>query len=103
MTPLNADEILDLLADRDCRVAFAAMIANCDGAVRRHRYGDDSGGGTSYLTARGAANATGLDDSTAAAALSRLEAAGLAVGLPGGGGWRLNEEGLTERSTAMSR
>jgi hypothetical protein len=62
MTPLNADEILDLIADRDCRVALAAMIASCDGAVRRHRYGDDPGGG-----------------------------------------WRLNEEGLTGRGTATNR
>jgi len=63
----------------------------------------DSGGGTSYLTARGAAHATGLDDSAAAVALSRLEVAGLAVGLPGSGGWRLHEEGLTGRGTATNR
>jgi hypothetical protein len=96
----DPEQALALLADRECRIVLAAMITSCDRAVRAHTYGHDSGG-TSHLTARGAANATGLGDATAATAMRRLGAAGLALSLPDGGGWRLDEQALAQRATAL--
>ena len=77
------------LADRDQLVAFAAMVLSCDPAVTAARMGYDThGGAISYLTATGAAKATGLPVATAARALLGLESAGLASSNSGGDAWR---------------
>ena len=77
------------LADRDQLVAFAAMVLSCDPAVTEARMGYDTHrGGISYITATGAAKATGLPVATAARALLGLESAGLASSNSGGDAWR---------------
>jgi hypothetical protein len=89
--------MLSALADRNCLVAFAAMVSGCDPAVRKNRMGyDDTAGArsVSYITATGVAKATGLSVQAADLALRTLEAVGLAVvspRYPGGGdydSWR---------------
>ncbi len=77
-----------VLADRDCLVAFAAVVLCSDRGVEAHKMGYDHGG-IAYLTAQGAAGQTGLSKAAAGRALRRLEEAGLIIA--GGGdhdAWR---------------
>jgi hypothetical protein len=77
-----------VLADRDCLVAFAAMVLNCDNAVRDHEMGYSQGNGTAFITAHGVMRRTGLSHAAAERALRRLESAGMAGNDGRGTGWR---------------
>ena len=77
-----------VLADRDCLVAFAAVVLCSDRGVRAHKMGYDHGG-IAHLTAKGTSGQTGLSKAGAGRALRRLEEAGLIIA--GGGdhdAWR---------------
>jgi hypothetical protein len=77
------------LADRDQLVAFAAMVLSCDPAVFEARMGYAAhGAGISYITASGAAKATGMPIATATRALLGLESVGLARCNSEGDSWR---------------
>ncbi|HET9080866.1 MAG TPA: hypothetical protein VFO01_10190 [Trebonia sp.] len=76
-----------VLADRDCLVAFAAVVLCADRGVQAHKMGYDSGG-IAYLTAKGAAGQTGLSKAAAGRALRRLEEAGLVISDGDGDAWR---------------
>jgi hypothetical protein len=77
-----------VLADRDCLVAFAAVVLCSDRGVQARTTGYDHGG-IAHLTAKGASGQTGLSKAAAGRALRRLEEAGL---ITAGGGdhdaWR---------------
>src|SRR5664279_4922935 len=71
MPKIDGAAVAAALADRDQLVAFAAMVLSCDPAVAEARMGYDAhGGGISYITATGAAKATGLPIATATRACS---------------------------------
>ena len=77
-----------VLADRDCLVAFAAVVLCSDRGVQAHTMVYDHGG-IAHLTAKGASGQTGLSKAAAGRALRRLEEAGLVIA--GGGdhdAWR---------------
>ncbi len=77
-----------VLADRDCLVAFAAVVLCSDRGVQAHTTVYDHGG-IAHLTAKGASGQTGLSKAAAGRALRRLEEAGLVIA--GGGdhdAWR---------------
>jgi hypothetical protein len=76
-----------VLADRDCLVAFAAVVLCSDRGVQAHKMGYDYGG-IAHLTAKGAAGQTGLSKAAAGRALRRLEEAGLIVSDGDVGAWR---------------
>lgn len=76
-----------MLADRDCLVAFAAVVLCSDRGVAAHTMGYDYGG-IAHLTAKGAAGRTGLSLAAAGRALRRLEAAGLIISNGDGDAWR---------------
>ncbi len=59
-----------VLADRDCLVAFAAVVLCSDRGVEAHNMGY-SCGGVSHITAKGAAGRTGLSQAAAGRALRR--------------------------------
>lgn len=65
-----------VLADRDCLVAFAAVVLCADRGVQAHTMGYDHGG-IAHLTAKGASGQTGLTKAAARRALRQLEKAGL--------------------------
>ena len=67
-----------VLADRDCLVAFAAVVLCSDRGVEAHTMGYDYGG-IAHLTAKGAAGRAGLNRPAAGRALRRLEEAGLII------------------------
>jgi hypothetical protein len=71
-----------VLADRDCLVAFAAVVLCSDRGVQAHTTVYDHGG-IAHLTAKGASGQTGLSKAAAGRALRRLEEAGLVIA--GGG------------------
>jgi hypothetical protein len=77
-----------VLADRDCLVAFAAMVLGCDNDVRDHEMGYSQGDGTAFITAHGVMKRTGLSRAAAEHALRRLESAGMAGSDGRGTGWR---------------
>jgi hypothetical protein len=89
---------MSALADRDCLVAFAAMVLTCDNAVHNHEMGYSSGDGTAYITAKGVTRRTGLDRAAAEHALHRLESAGIAVPDTQGSAWRTSASTLTSPS-----
>jgi hypothetical protein len=77
-----------VLADRDCLVAFAAVVLCSDRGVEAHKMGYDYGG-IAHLTAKGAAGRTGLSRAASGRALRRLEKAGLIIASDGDGdAWR---------------
>jgi hypothetical protein len=76
-----------VLADRDCLVAFAAVVLCSDRSVEAHKMGYDHGG-IAHLTAKGAAGRTGLSKAAAGQAPRRLEEAGLIIGNGDGDAWR---------------
>ena len=76
-----------MLTDRDCLVAFAAVVLCSDRGVQAHKMGYDYGG-IAHLTAKGAAGQTGLSKAAAGRALRRLEEAGLIIGDGDGDAWR---------------
>jgi DNA-binding transcriptional ArsR family regulator len=78
---------LSVLADRDCLVAFAAVVLCSDRGVQAHKMGCDYGG-IAHLTAKGAAGQTGLSQAASARALRRLEEAGLIISDGDGDAWR---------------
>ena len=88
MPKIDGAAVAAALADRDQLVAFAAMVLSCDRAVDTARMGYDRGGGISYITATGAAKATGMPIATATRALLGLESAGLARCNSQGDAWR---------------
>jgi hypothetical protein len=89
MSKIDGAAVVAALADRDQLVAFAAMVLSCDPAVTAARMGYDThGGGISYITATGAAKATGMPIATATRALLGLESAGLARCNSEGDAWR---------------
>ena len=89
MSKIDGAAVAAALADRDQLVAFAAMVLSCDPAVTAARMGYDThGGGISYITATGAAKATGMPIATATRALLGLESAGLARCNSEGDAWR---------------
>ena len=53
-----------MLSDRDCLVAFAAVVLCSDRGVEAHKMGYDHGG-IAHLTAKGAAGQTGLSQAAA--------------------------------------
>ena len=63
-----------MFTDRDCLVAFAAVVLCSDRGVQAHKMGYDYGG-IAHLTAKGAAGQTGLSKAAAGRALRRLEEA----------------------------
>jgi hypothetical protein len=87
-----------VLADRDCLIAFAAMVLCCDNAVRDHEMGYSGGAGTAYITAKGVMRRTGLNRAAAEHALHRLESAGIAVPDAQGSAWRTGTSALTTPS-----
>ena len=76
-----------VLNDRDCLVAFAAVVLCSDRGVEAHKMGYDYGG-IAHLTAKGAAGRTGLSQAASGRALRRLEEAGLIIGNGDGDAWR---------------
>lgn len=76
-----------VLADRDCLVAFAAVVLCSDRGVEAHKMGYDHGG-IAHLTAKGAAGRTGLSQAASGRALRRLEEAGLIISSGDGDAWR---------------
>jgi hypothetical protein len=76
-----------VLADRDCLVAFAAVVLCSDRGVEAHKMGYDYGG-IAHLTAKGAAGRTGLSQAASGRALRRLEEVALIIGNGGGDAWR---------------
>ena len=89
MPKIDRAAVAAALADRDQLVAFAAMVLCCDPAVTAARMGYDTHGrGISYITATGAAKATGMPIATATRALLGLESAGLARCKSEGNAWR---------------
>jgi Plasmid pRiA4b ORF-3-like protein len=76
-----------VLADRDCLVAFAAVVLCSDRSVEAHKMGYDYGG-IAHLTAKGAAGRTGLSQAASGRALRRLEEAGLIISNGDGDAWR---------------
>ena len=78
-----------VLADRDCLVAFAAVVLCADRGVQAHKMGYDSGD-VAYLTAKGASGQTGLNKAAVGRALRRLEEVGLIIADGGGAhdAWR---------------
>jgi hypothetical protein len=76
-----------VLADRDCLVAFAAVVLCSDRGVEAHAMGYDHGG-IAHLTAKGAAGRTGLSQAASGRALRRLEEAGLIISNGDGDAWR---------------
>ena len=76
-----------VLADRDCLVAFAAVVLCSDRGVEDHKMGYDYGG-IAHLTAKGAAGRTGLSQAASGRALRRLEEAGLIISDGDGDAWR---------------
>jgi DNA-binding transcriptional ArsR family regulator len=76
-----------VLADRDCLVAFAAVVLCSDRGVEAHTMGYDYGG-IAHLTAKGAAGRTGLSQAASGRALRRLEEAGLIISDGDGDAWR---------------
>ena len=76
-----------MLADRDCLVAFAAVVLCSDRGVQAHKIAYDYGG-IAHLTAKGAAGQTGLSKAAAGRALRRLEEAGLIISHGDGDAWR---------------
>ena len=89
MPKIDGAAVAAALADRDQLVAFAAMVLSCDPAVTAARMGYDThGGAISYITATGAAKATGMPIATATRALLGLESAGLARCNSEGDAWR---------------
>lgn len=81
------------LADRDCLVAFAAVVLCSDRGVQAHKMGYDYGG-IAHLTAKGAAGRTGLSKAAAGRALRRLEEAGLIISDEDGDAWRPVPHGI---------
>lgn len=73
-----------VLADRDCLVAFAAVVLCSDPGVEAHKMGYDYGG-IAHLTAKGASGQTGLSQAAAGRALRRLEEADLIIAGGGNG------------------
>ncbi len=67
-----------VFADRDCLVAFAAVVLCSDRGAQAHTMGYDPGG-IAHLTAKGASRQTGLSKAAAGQALRRLEEAGLII------------------------
>jgi hypothetical protein len=89
MPKIDGAAVAAALADRDQLVAFAAMVLSCDPAVFEARMGYAAhGAGISYITASGAAKATGMPIATATRALLALESAGLARCNSEGDAWR---------------
>ena len=89
MPKIDGAAVAAALADRDQLVAFAAMVLSCDPAVTAARMGYHTrGGAISYITATGAAKATGMPIATATRALLGLESAGLARCNSEGDAWR---------------
>ena len=86
---------LTVLTERDCLVAFAAMVLCCDNSVRDHEMGYHEGGGAVYITAKGVMRRTGLSPAAAEGALRRLEAADLADLGTDGFSWRTDAGTLT--------
>jgi hypothetical protein len=86
---------MSVLTDRDCLIAFAAMVLCCDNTVRDHEMGYHQGGGTAYITAKGIMRRTGLSRTAAEHALRRLETAGIAKPNADGNGWRTSTDTLT--------
>jgi hypothetical protein len=78
-----------VLADRDCLVAFAAVVLCSDRGVEAHTMGYDYGG-IAHLTAKGAAGRTGLSQAASGRALRRLEQAGLIISDADGDAWRIS-------------
>jgi hypothetical protein len=76
-----------VLADRDCLVAFAAVVLCSDRRVEAHKMGYDYAG-IAHLTAKGAAGRTGLSQAASGRALRRLEEAGLIISDGNGDAWR---------------
>ena len=76
-----------VLADRDCLVAFAAVVLCSDRGVEAHKMGYDYGG-IAHLTAKGAAGRTGLSQAASGRALRRLGEAGLIISDGDGDAWR---------------
>jgi Plasmid pRiA4b ORF-3-like protein len=76
-----------VLTDRDCLVAFAAVVLCSDRGVQAHKMGYDYGG-IAHLTAKGAAGQTGLSKAAAGRALQRLQEAGLIISDGDGDAWR---------------
>jgi hypothetical protein len=87
-----------VLTDRDCLVAFAAMVLCCDNAVRDHEMGYSQGGGIAWITAHGVMRRTGLSRAAAEHALRRLESAGVAESDGRGTGWRTSASTLASLS-----
>jgi hypothetical protein len=74
MPKIDGAAVAAALADRNQLVAFAAMVLSCDPAVTAARMGYHThGGAISYITAAGAAKATGMPIATATRALLGLE------------------------------
>ena len=94
---------LSVLTDRDCLIAFAAMVLCCDNAVRNHEMGYHQGGGTAYITAKGVMRRTGLSRSAAEHALLCLETAGVAEPDSDNTGWRTSADTLTTSAPASNR
>jgi Plasmid pRiA4b ORF-3-like protein len=76
-----------VLADRDCLIAFAAVVLCSDRGVEAHQMGYDHGG-IAHLTAKGAAGRTGLSQAASGRALRRLEEAGLIISDGDDDAWR---------------
>jgi hypothetical protein len=86
---MRAVSVVDfsVLADRDCLVAFAAVVLCSDRGLKAHTTGYDYGG-IAHLTAKGAAGRTGLSRAASGRALRRLEEAGLIISDADGDAWR---------------
>ena len=76
-----------VLADRDCLVAFAAVVLCSDRGVQAHTMGYEYSG-IAHLTAKGAAGRTGLSQAASGRALRRLKEAGLIISDGDGDAWR---------------
>jgi hypothetical protein len=91
-----------VLADRDCLVAFAAVVLCSDRGVRAHEMGYDHGG-ISHITVKGVTGRTGLSRATAERALRRLEAAGLTIaGSSDHDAWRTSADILAGGGDALT-
>ncbi len=88
-----------VLADRDCLVAFAAVVLCSDRGVQAHKMGYDHGG-IAHLTAKGVAGQTGLSQAASGRALRQLEEAGLIISGGDGDAWRTSAGIFARRGDA---
>lgn len=90
------------LADRDCLIAFAAVVLCSDRGVHAHEMGYDHGG-IAHITVKGVMGRTGLSRATAERVLRRLEAAGLTIAGSGNhDAWRTSADILAGGGDALT-